>query len=97
MKISVNEQGCIEFEEVFNSVCFKTENGQVLAVCMRDGGFEIGLSNPINEPKSLNWYRAESGQIIQLLGVDYGSETGNTRTLRANQGHLFIEQEGDKK
>lgn len=70
MKINVNSFGAIEFEEVYNSVCFKTENGQILAVTMRDGGFEIGLSDLEVKEKSgitlLKWFSANEGQITPL-------------------------------
>ena len=64
MEISVNEQGCIEFKKVYNSICFKTETGQVLAVCMRDDGYEIGISRPSGV---LVWHTASNG-IIKELG-----------------------------
>jgi len=72
-KINVDEHGSIQFEEVFNSITFKTPNGQVLAVCMRDDGFEIGLSNPDSKGSgtpSLTWFVANEGQILPLtVGV----------------------------
>ena len=43
MKISVGEHGTIELTEVYNSVVFKTPEGNELYVCMRDGAFEIGV------------------------------------------------------
>jgi hypothetical protein len=69
-KINVDEYGSIQFEEVFNSITFKTSNGQVLAVCMRDDGFEIGLSDPTAKGGSsiapLLWFTANEGQITSL-------------------------------
>jgi hypothetical protein len=69
-KINVDEYGSIQFEEVFNSITFKTPNGQVLAVCMRDDGFEIGLSDPTAKGSSsvapLLWFTANEGQITSL-------------------------------
>jgi hypothetical protein len=68
-KINVDEYGSIQFEEVFNSITFKTPNGQVLAVCMRDDGFEIGLSDPTARGSSiapLLWFTANEGQITSL-------------------------------
>jgi len=72
-KISVDEYGSIQFEEVFNSITFKSPNGQVLAVCMRDNGFEIGLSDASahgghNRMQMLNWFSANEGQITRLSG-----------------------------
>jgi hypothetical protein len=43
MKVEVTEDCGILLKEVFNGVKFETEEGEVLTVCMRDGGFEIGV------------------------------------------------------
>lgn len=40
MKISVNETGEIEFEDVFNAIVIKTEHGR-FGIAQRDGGIEI--------------------------------------------------------
>jgi hypothetical protein len=45
MKVEVNENYGIVLKEVFNGVRFETEDGEVLTVCMRDGGFEIGVGS----------------------------------------------------
>jgi hypothetical protein len=41
MKISVNQDNTIQLEEVFNPVILKTADGEEMAICMRDGGFEF--------------------------------------------------------
>ena len=41
MKIEVGENNNIILKEVYNSVILETSDGEKLAVCMRDSGFEI--------------------------------------------------------
>ena len=41
MKITVNEENEIQFEEVFNGISLKTIDGEKLSICMRDSGFEF--------------------------------------------------------
>ena len=65
MKIEVTQGGSILLKEVFNSVLFETVEGQKIAVCMRDGGFEIGINDLAAEPGAqLYWYRAMDGAIV---------------------------------
>ena len=76
MKIEVTQGGNILLKEVFNSVLFETVEGQKIAVCMRDGGFEIGITDLAAKPGAqLHWYRAMDGAIVQLMG-----DTCQTRT-----------------
>ena len=66
MKIDIDERGTMILKEVFNSVLFETEEGEQLAVCMRDGAFEIAvLDNSIKDPqrKHYKWYVASSRGI----------------------------------
>jgi len=49
MKLDVNEFGNILLEEVYNTVVFKTKEGNELLVCMRDGGFEIAINETSNK------------------------------------------------
>ena len=63
-KISVDQHSAIQFEEVYNSITFKTPNGQVLAVCMRDEGFEIGLCSKPQMP--VIWFSANNDEIKRL-------------------------------
>lgn len=43
MKIEVGEERALVLRDVYSGVMFITEDGQRLSVCMRDGGFEVGL------------------------------------------------------
>ena len=71
-KISVTESGNIMFEEVFNSIAFKSPNGQILSVCMRDDGFEVGISSKADASRftPLLWYTANNGKISPLAPQD---------------------------
>jgi len=59
MRISVNENRDIVLEEVFNSVIFKTAEGNQFAICMRDDTIEMKIVG------SDKWYRAnmQTGEI----------------------------------
>jgi hypothetical protein len=41
MKVTTNEQGVIQLEEVFNGIILKTKDGEEMSICMRDSGFEF--------------------------------------------------------
>ncbi|MCP4109884.1 MAG: hypothetical protein GY749_30920 [Desulfobacteraceae bacterium] len=41
MKVTVNESRNLELEGVFNPVILKTNDGEKMAICMRDSGFEF--------------------------------------------------------
>ena len=72
MKIDVTENGLIRLKEVFNSILFETEEGNKLIVCMRDGGFEIGINNiSIKSCENYySWYRATNGDIQYLISQE---------------------------
>lgn len=53
MKIETDGQGNIVLKEVFNSVILETEEGNQLAVCMRDDTFEMKV---VGTDK---WYRVD--------------------------------------
>ncbi len=55
MKISVDEERNLLLEEVFNSVVLKTADGEEMAICMRDSGFEFKYQD--------KWYFAKEGYI----------------------------------
>ncbi len=74
MKIDVTENGTIRLKEVFNSVLFETEEGEELVVCMRDGGFEIGVRDMLAKSskgkeaeKYYSWYRVMNGEITPMI------------------------------
>lgn len=54
MKILLHDEKTLLMTEVFNSVVFETDEGERLAVCMRDGAFEIGTSK--KGSKEVKWY-----------------------------------------
>ena len=67
MRIEVVEGYTMRLREVFNSVLFETEEGEKLAVCMRDGGFEIGIKDPVakceNGEEYYTWYSIKDGVL----------------------------------
>ena len=75
MRIDVTEDLTIRLREVFNSVLFETEEGEELVVCMRDGGFEIGIKDLSAKPqenkeaeKYYSWHRIINGEITAMTG-----------------------------
>jgi cobyrinic acid a,c-diamide synthase len=55
MKISVTQNKEIQLEEVYNSIVLKTKDGEEIAICMRDSGFEFRYQD--------NWYFAKEGKL----------------------------------
>ena len=55
MKVTTNEQGVIQLEEVFNGIMLKTQDGEEMSICMRDGGFEFNYQG--------EWYFAKEGFV----------------------------------
>lgn len=55
MKVSVNEDNNVQLEEVFNPIVLKTQDGEVLSICMRDSGFEFKYQG--------EWYFAKEGYV----------------------------------
>lgn len=55
MKVTVNEHGLIQLEEVFNGIILKTQNGEEMSINMRDGGFEFRYQG--------EWYFAKEGFV----------------------------------
>lgn len=77
MKVSVAEDYSLVLEEVFNSVVFRTEEGNELVVCMRDGGFEIATRDTTCKStdgcRYFTWYQA-NGSGIKPMCCAAGSE-----------------------
>jgi len=76
MKVEVIENYSILLKEVFNSILFETKEGEKIAVCMRDGGFEIGIKDPLvksENKEEYSWYRIIYGNI-QPLSVSNSSK-----------------------
>ena len=47
MKVTTNEHGIIQLEEVFNGIILKTRDGEEMIIYMRDSGFEFGYHGEI--------------------------------------------------
>ena len=56
MKLTTTENNEIQLEEVFNSIILKTADGEEMAICMRDTGFEFKYQG--------EWYFAKQGQVM---------------------------------
>ncbi len=46
MEIDVPESGEIRLKKVFNPITLETEEGEKIAIVMRDGGFELYVNDP---------------------------------------------------
>jgi len=55
MKVTVKEDYTIQLEELFNSIVLKTKDGEEMAICMRDSGFEFKYQG--------EWYFAKEGHV----------------------------------
>ncbi len=67
MKLLVDKT-TIECTEVSGPTYFKSPSGQLLAVYPRDGGFEIGITGPFNDPDApLLWHSVGEGGITNLV------------------------------
>lgn len=58
MKLTVNEEGCICLEELFNGIELKSTSGESIGICMRDGGFEMKVDD--------RWYIINNGKIKMM-------------------------------
>jgi hypothetical protein len=58
MKLSVNEKGTIELENVFNPIKLVTEQKEELTICMRDSGFEFNYNGTL--------YSAQNGILREM-------------------------------
>lgn len=58
MKATVNQDNTIQLEEVFNFIILKTADGEEMAICMRDTGFEFKYQG--------EWYFAKEGHVEQF-------------------------------
>lgn len=71
MKIDVNERSRIRLTEVFEPIELVSTNGEILIVCLRNGGFELAIQDfspvsPENE-KFFSWYAIRNGNMEPLL------------------------------
>ena len=58
MKLSVNEKGTIELENVFNPIKLVTEQKEELTIYMRDSGFEFNYNGTL--------YSAQNGILREM-------------------------------
>ena len=58
MKIDIipDDGGTIRLREVYNSVVLETSEGNTMAICMRDDGFEFLYKG--------TWYMAMHGRVV---------------------------------
>ena len=90
MKLTTNEEGAIQLEEVFNGITLKTPHDEVMGICMRDTGFEFSYQG--------KWYSAQQGVITPfkedkievptqdlINQMDYLSESINQLAESTNQ------------
>jgi hypothetical protein len=59
MKVTTNEQGVIQLEEVFSGIILKTKDGEEMSICMRDSGFEFNYQG--------ERYFAKEGFVMQFM------------------------------
>ena len=55
MKLTTNEHGIIQLEDVFIGIDLKTKDGEIMTICMRDSGFEFRYQG--------EWYFAKEGFV----------------------------------
>ena len=55
MKIVVNDDNCVQFENVYNPIYFKTRAGEKLSIVMRYSGFEFTYHGEL--------YYAKNGEL----------------------------------
>jgi len=60
MKVTVNERGTIQLENVFNPIKLVSTNNEELIICMRDGGFEMTYQG--------KWYSLKENELSELSG-----------------------------
>lgn len=78
MKVNVNEDYSIQLEEVFNPIVLKTQDGEVMSICMRDSGFEFNYQG--------EWYFAKEGYVEPF----HKSVRGNYLVNQTHQNDLDV-------
>ena len=63
MKQEINQDGMIEFSEVYNPINLRSNAGEELSICMRDSGFEFKYEG--------EWYEAKNGEIRLMKKEDH--------------------------
>ena len=58
MKLSVDEDNELLITEAYSGVGFKTLDGEMFGICMRDTGYEFNYMG--------KWYEAKNGRIVPM-------------------------------
>lgn len=58
MKINVTDKGQIEIKEVYSGIQLRTDDGELMSICMRDSGFEFYYNG--------TWYSAKNGVLEKM-------------------------------
>lgn len=95
MKLTTNEQGVIQLEEVFSGIILKTKDGEEMSICMRDSGFEFNYQG--------EWYFAKEGFVEPFkrssrgnLLVDQRHEDEEEDSVAPGPAHLARMSERDR-
>lgn len=72
MKVTTNENGEIQLEEVFSGIILKTPSGEIMGICMRDSGFEFNYQGKL--------YSAQEGDVLPF-------KTSSSGNLLVDQRH----------
>jgi hypothetical protein len=82
MEFTVNENGVIQLEKVYNSIILKTSSNEELSICMRDSGFEFTYQNK-------NYYAKEG-----IIGTF--NQKGNTIIVDSKESAVTTKKEIQK-
>jgi hypothetical protein len=62
LKITVNDDNNIQFENVYVPIIFKSRDGETISIVMRDSGFEFNYQG--------EWYDAQRGEVSKVKMID---------------------------
>ena len=79
MKIDVTWDGDIRLMEVFNEIVLETDEGEKMAVCMRDGGFEITVKDTCTKGDE-DHYRTYTVREGVVRPIDREAQKEGTKT-----------------
>lgn len=67
MELDVPESGEIRLKKVFNPITLETEEGEKIAIVMRDGGFELYVNDPSakSENEGFCLWTIKNGQVTR--------------------------------
>lgn len=63
--MKINEDGDLQLEQVYSGILLKTDTGQTMGICMRDGGFEFSHNGV--------WYSANLGEVKKMATSERGN------------------------